>query len=672
MQRFLTIAAGTCVALAVMSRAGESAGAAAASPAPSPTPSPAVAPAGAHAPANPRVTASPAVPPPAAGALPAGVAASPVPRRLGLHVGADASLTFIGQATAGPGQLGPEANAFIAGSPLAPNTPYDLFSSAPQVSGNSGIGQLLSTAQYGTNAFDFQLGVGLATVHGSVTNAAYWAENLLPTLNPHLGSRALPYAVVFPTHPGEDDGTATRLSILSGSGATADGALRLRAGWFDLAQTDRFVFAQPAPTNLNPAIAYGPAETLSMGLPSLDTWQPPAAALPLHGVDLVAKRDTATLEMTTADLPSLGGDSARLSMGSLVFDRGEGTAFSAQLVHAVTAGAPFLTTVPFGRDPTFTLSPQGVLPTSTLSGQQQTIAGVRSTFHAAPALGIDGVVEAGRSWYASALAARPGTASPGGFYHAGLTETHGRVTASLDVYRMEPRYATMILPYGVSENQWSVAFAWPGQWLKSNYQLVDNSVLGVNRQGYRVRYYVDKGPFELHLEYTDLHQIEAETLETAAQTGFVDGYYLPQHGDAATFGRQKRSALWAAWHPAFGDVTLDVVDDTLYRPFAAAHPEDAVSYEVPQAVLAYARHFSPNVIVAAGIGRYALKGTFSEALDFAERLFFIGTEVRQSARSSLLVTFRRSAGGGITTYPLVSNSPDFTGSTLIVEQRLHL
>ena len=660
-RRLRQVGAAACIAFVVPGgtalpiHAAQLADGAATSPAPSPTRSPAVAPAGSQAPANPTVTASPAM-----------------SRRLGLHATADASLTFVGQNTAGPGLVGPEANGFIAGSPLAPNTPYDLFSSAPQVSGNSGIGELLSTVQYGTKAFDIGLGAGLASVHGSVTNAAYWAESLLPTLNPHLGSRALPYAVAFPTHAGEDDGTATRLSILSGSVATADGALRLRAGWFDLAQTDRFVFAQPALTNINPAIAYAPAETLSSATPGLDVWQPLAAFLPLQGIDLVAKRDTATLELTNADLPSLGGDSARLSLGSLVLDRGEGTTFSAQVLHATTAGAPFATTVPFGGDPTFTLYPQGVLPTSMLSGQRQTIAGARSTFHAVPALGLDGIVEVGRAWYESSLAARPGTAAPGGYYHAGVTKARGRVTASLDFYRMEPRYATMILPYGVSENQWSVAFAWPGQWLKSNYQLIDNSVLGVNRQGYRLRYYVDKGPFELHLEYTDLRQIEAETLESAQQTGFIDGYYLPQHGDATTFGRQKRSALWAAWHPSFGDVTLDVVDDTLYRPFVAAHPEDAVSYEVPQAVLTYARHLSPNVVVAAGVGRYALKGMFGEPLDFAQRLFFVGTEVRQSARSSLLVSFRRSTAGGISTYPQVPNSPDFTGSTLIVEQRLHL
>ncbi len=613
----------------------------------------------------------PAASAPASTPAPSAAPASPTPRPLGLRVTTDAALTFVGQNTSGPGQAGPEARGFIAGSPLAPNTPYDLFSSAPQVSGNSGIGQLLSTAQFATHAFDFGLSAGLATVHGSVTNAAYWGESLLPTLNPHLGSQALPYAVTFPTRPGQDDATATRLSILSGSAATADGDLRLRAGWFDLAQTDRFVFAPPALTNVTPAIAYAPAETLSSETPNLDGWQPAATALPLHGVDVVAKRDLATLELTNASLPSLPGDSALLSLGSLVVDHGEGTTYSAQVLHASTAGAPLLTTVPFGMDPTFTLYPQGVLPTSMLSGQRQTIAGIRSTFHAVPGLGLDGSVEIGRAWYASALAARPGTSAPGGYYHAGLTQTRGRVTAALDFYRMEPRYATMILPYGVPENQWSVAFAWPGQWLKSNYQLIDNSVLGVNRQGYRLRYYVDKGPFELHLEYTDLRQIQAETRESAEQTGFIDGYYLPQQSGAATFGRQKRSALWAAWHPSFGDLSLDVVDDTLYRPFVAAYPEDAVSYEVPQAVLTYSRHVSPNVVVATGLGRYALKGTFSEPIDFAERLFFLGTEIRQTGRASLLISFRRSSAGGMTTYPLIPNSPDFTGSALIVEQRLH-
>ena len=79
------------------------------------------------------------LPEPAASASPAATAtptASPVPRVLGLRGSLDASLTSIDQSTDGPGQIGPETQGFIAGSPLAPNTPYDLFSSAPASAGH--------------------------------------------------------------------------------------------------------------------------------------------------------------------------------------------------------------------------------------------------------------------------------------------------------------------------------------------------------------------------------------------------------------------------------------------------------------------------------------------------------------------------------------------------------
>jgi hypothetical protein len=619
---------------------------------------------GARPPAAPRPSASPT---PVPSASPC---AAPTPRALGLHVENTLSTTFIDQNTAGPGQIAPEAPGFISGLPLAPNTPYDLFSSAPQVPGIAGIGQLITTATYRTKAFDLGLTTGLGYVRGSVTNAAFWSEDLMPTLNPHLGSQALPYAVTFPTHPGQDDGTGFRASVLSGSIATADGNLKLRGGWFDLAQTNRFVFVQPALTSVNPAIAYAPAESLGNGAPALDSWQPEANALPLHGADVVAKHGLASLELTSAALPSLPGDDARMTMGSMFIDHGEGTVYSAQYLHAQTSGTPFITTVPFGTDPTFVMYPQGVLPTSMLSGQRQTIVGAHASFHLSAAAQVDGVADVGRSWYDASPVAEPGTEKPGGYYHLGFSKKNGRATAFVDLYRMEPRYATMILPYGVPENQWSVAFAWPGQWLKSNYQLIDNSVLGVNRQGYRLRYNVDHGPLEVHLEYTDLRQIEPETTVTSLQAGFVDGYYLPQAPDAATFGRQKRYGFWTAWHPRFGDLTLDVVDDTLHRPYAPGHLTDQVSYEVPQAVLTYSRHLSSNVVAATGIGRYAMKGAFSEPIDFAQRLFFVGAQIQETPKAALDVTFRRSAFGGITTFPASPLSPNFTASTLIVEQRV--
>lgn len=622
-----------------------------------PTPAPSASPSPSASTASPQASPSPSP------------AATPPPRpRAGLSATTEASLTFIDQATRGGGQIGPEAPGFVAGSALAPNTPYDLFSSAPETPGVAGIGGVTSHLTYGLRKFDLDLTAQLVDVTGSVTNASYWGENLSPMINPHLGSTALGYRVAFPTHAGQDDSWVAALGITEAGVATADGNLRLRAGWFDLEQSDRFVFAQPALTSVNPAIAYAPAESLSSGLAGTDIWQPYSSALPLDGIDVVGKRADATLELTTAALPALPGEGARLTMGSFVIDHGEGTRYSAQLLHVATSGTPFVTTVPFGIDPSFELTPQGVLPTSTLSGQEETIAGARAAFHLMPAISLDGLVEIGRSWYDAAPVARPGTQSPGGYYHLGFTKTHNRATALLDLYRMEPRYATMILPYGIPENQWSAAFSWPGQWLKSNYQLIDNSVLGVNRQGYRARYALDGGPFELHLEYTDLHQIDPETTLTATQVGYVDGYYLPQLPDVATFGQQKRYAGWAAYHAPFGDLTLDIVDDTLYRPFAPTHVEDRVSYEVPQAVATYSRHLTSNIVFATGLGRYAIKGTFSEPLDFSERLFFAGLELR-AGKSSTLISFRRTAYGGITTYPGYPVSPDFTGSALIVEQR---
>ncbi len=602
------------------------------------------------------------------------VSPAPVPtvHPVGFHVTSNARLTLIEQNFGGPGTRAPEAANYVSGAlPLAPNTPYDMFSSTPQVSGDSGIGDISSQISYGLRAFDFRIGIGVESVRGSITNATYLGENLMPTVNPHLGSQALPYAMRFPGHAGQDDGTATRVSVLSGTIATADGNLALRAGWFDLAQTDRFVFAQPNLTNLNPAIAYTPPETLTSGVAGLDGWQSVSSALPLQGIDLVAKHGLATLEATNAALPSQPGQSARLTMGSIVFDRGEGTRFSAQLAHVTLAGAPFSTSVPFGANPAFTPYAQGIFGTSILSGERETIAGVRGTFHVIPVLGLDGIMELGRSWYDSTLAARPGSASPGGYYHAGLIETHGHVSEAIDCYRMEPRYATMILPYGIAENTWAASFAWPGQWPAGNYQLVDNSAVAANRQGYRLRVALDKTPIELHMEYTNVRQIEAETVESSIQLGFVDPYYLAEQSAKATFGRQKRIGLWAAWHPAFGDVTLDLIDDMLYRPFVATHLEDGVSYEVPQAVLAYSRHLSSNVVLSTGVGRFSVKGTFSESIDFSERLFFLGAEIAQTPSASLLISFRRTASGGITTLPsLQPSSPNYNGTALIVEQRV--
>jgi hypothetical protein len=308
-----------------------------------------------------------------------------------------------------------------------------------------------------------------------------------------------------------------------------------------------------------------------------------------------------------------------------------------------------------------------MLSESRLSGQQQSIVGASASVHVMPNWNLDGIVEIARAWYDAQNVAMPATSQPGGYYHIGLVKTFGRATASVDAYRMEPRYATMVLPYGVPENQWSAAWVWPSPWLGSSYQLVDNSVLGVDRQGYRLRYFVDGGPLEVHLEFTDLRQIEPSTTLTSQQMGFAGGYFPVQLPANATLGRQIRYGFWATWHASFGDLTLDYIDDQFSRPYLI--PTDNVSLDAPQTVLTYSRHFSPRFIWAIGTGRYQMTGNFAEPVSFHDQLFFTGAIVKETPRVSILATFRRNAFAGISSFPLMPISPDFTGSQIIVEQR---
>ena len=174
---------------------------------------------------------------------------SPSPSPRGFTIGVDAHTTFISEGTRGPGISPPEGPGFAAGSPLSPLTPYDVFSSAPLTPGNSSESALYFRRSYTTPGLVFSATLGAGYVTGSTTNASYWGEPLFDTLNPHLGSQQLGFRIAFPTHAGQDDGTGFAASVLSGSLATNDGHVLVRGGWFDLQQSDSFVFTQPAVTN---------------------------------------------------------------------------------------------------------------------------------------------------------------------------------------------------------------------------------------------------------------------------------------------------------------------------------------------------------------------------------------------------------------------------------------
>ena len=338
-----------------------------------------------------------------------------------------------------------------------------------------------------------------------------------------------------------------------------------------------------------------------------------------------------------------------------------------------TGGGLFNTTTMFGANAMTVPGPQGPLPVSVLGGQQQTIAGVRGAFHAWR--GVDATIEIGRARYDAQDVIEPGTQKPGGFYHAGVTHPFGRAALSADFYRWEPRYATAILPYGIPENVWSVAWSWPGVWFKSNYQLSDNTTVGANRQGVRIHYTLDKGPIEIHASYAHFEQIDKSVRANVNQVGFVEGFFLPQFDNSGTTGTQHQYALWAAWHPAFGDLTLDYVNDTQHRDFVPLHPEDAVSFQAPQAILTYSRSLGKRAIADIGYGAYAMRGSWAAGsltnVDYQQSFAFAGTQYAESPRAIVLVSLRHANFTGLPSQPL-GPSPAFNGWLVVLEQRYHI
>jgi hypothetical protein len=620
-----------------------------------------------------RPAAAQIFPLPAPSPPPAAAPGAPSPRPGTVTLDASAHVTFVSQNTNGFGQLGlPEAPSFQAGtSPAAPLTPYDTFSSAPMTPGNAFESALyLSPTYHGTFA-DVSATIGIGYVDGSLTNASYWGESLIPPLNPHLGSQTLGFGVAFPPAPGQDDGSGFVASVLSGSIASKDGNMRLRGGWFDLAQSDSFVFTQPAYQSAIPSLAVLPAESAGNGPPTADWWALDGGVYPLHGIDFTGIHDLGTFELTDAALPSLPGTSARLTQGSLVIDHGEGTRYSIDVSHVTTGGAPVPTTILFAVG-TPVISSQGFLPFGTVGGQRETILGLRAAFHL---FGLaDGLIEYGHSDYSADGVALPGSGQPGNYYHAGITKKVRRASASFDLYRNEPYYATAILPYGTPENVWSVAWSWPGQWLKSNYQLINNYPVNVDRQGYRIKYQLNGGPLEVHASYANFGQIVPITLTNAQQTGFVDGFFLPQADTAATLGRQNQYALWTTWHAGFADFTLDWVEDAIRRNADPGHPLDFVSYVTPEYTEYVSRQLTPYALVSLGYAQYFMTGEFAsvaENVNFGQRQVFAGAELRESPHTSTLISLRRSAFAGYATVPGLP-PPDFTGTLVLVEQRIKL
>lgn len=592
---------------------------------------------------------------------------SPAPTpRFALKV--SGSNVFIDQATNGPGITPPEGPGFSRGSPISPMSPYDWFTSAPVTPGVAGVAQYEIFATYHATDLDFGATFGLGGLSGSTTNALYWGEPLIPNLNDHALSRQVPYSIVFPTHAGQDDATVGGASLLQGSVAAADGSWRVRGGYFDLAQTDRFVFA-PAPiTNAVPSLGAQTAETLGPGIPAINAWTASPSSLPLLGADGIFHHGSATLELTDALLPSLPNTNVRLTMGSLVLDRGDFGRFSLQIAHLWSTGDPIPTTTYFGVDQQIHYSNQGRLFTSELANQVQTVAGARAFFH--PLAGWDALAELGRAWYDAGLVSLPGTQRYGNYEHFSLARHLGSDLATLEYHRFDPTYATMILPYGIPENVWSIAWSWPGVWLKSTYQLVDNSVTGANRAGYHFRYDHNSKYLEVHASYGDWRQLIAETEANASQVGFVDGFFLLQRNAFGTLGRDQQLGLYIAWHLPHDDVAFDGVDDYLSRSADPDQRIDTVDTRAPQAVVSWAHHFNARLAAVGGYGRYAVSGTWAlTPVDAIYGVGFAGVQLATGPNMAFLVEGRRYALVGLPSVP-GGPPPTMRGTALIVDQQI--
>jgi hypothetical protein len=593
--------------------------------------------------------------------------ATPQPR---FAVSINGSNVFIDQAAGGPGTTPPEGPVFARGLPVSPMSPYDWFSAAPVTPGVAGVAQYELSATYHAAGFDTSTTFGIGGVTGSTTNAAYWSEPLIPNLNVHALSRQVPYAIVFPTHAGQDDASVLNASLLGVSIAAPDGSWNVRGGYFNLAQTDRFVFAPPAITSVTPSLGVVTPESLGSGMSAIDAWPTSPATLPLLGADASIKYQSASMELTDALLPSLPNTNVRLTMGSLVDDRGDFGRYSAQIAHLWTTGDPISTTTYFGVDPVTYDTAQGRLFTSTLQNQEQTIAGARAFFHPFPKW--DALVELGRAWYQAGLVSHPGTSQYGNYEHFSLARHIGSDTATIEYHRFDPTYATVILPYGIPENIWSIAWSWPGVWLKSDYQMVDNSTIGANRAGFHFRYDHPGRGLELHASYGDWRQLVPETVANALQDGFVDGFFLLQHNGFGTYGHDRQVGLYAAWHLLRDDVAFDGVEDYLDRNADLGQAIDTVAMRAPQMVLSWTHRFNGKLLTVGGYGRFEMVGTWATTpVDGIYGVGFAGVQFATGPKTALLVEARRYALVGL---PSVRDGlpPTMRGTALVVDQRIGL
>jgi hypothetical protein len=572
----------------------------------------------------------------------------------------------------GPGTQPAEGPNFAAGGVPAPGTPYDMFSGAPLATGEGLTQDFLLKPVYAiTSSLDASVTVGYGSASGTGNVINYWGDALMPSINPNLGSRAFTLTPAFTTHNGQNPVSGTKLGFLSGSIVDHNGNGGLSVGWFSLHQNVPWALSQ-APW-MNTPFQLGPSvpQTIGDPQPSIDVLREGPTVLPLSGADFWFKDNLATIEVANADLPAPSTAPARILTASAIVDHGGGLKYSGELTGLTTWG-PDTGNVLFGSNGN---SANGVYQ-STVFGQQMWVMGVGATF---PLGASDAELRFGYSCYSATGTAVASTGcSNGSYYYGKLHHGFSHFDLALDAVRFEATYAPAVLDYGTLENVWTYPAAWPGTWLRGDYQLVDNSEVGPNRQGLRLNTTFIVSGVEVRLGVAQYAQITPNYAGSATTPGFVEPFFLPQTtalgtlSTLGTIGVEQHFEGWFGYHLGTTTITLDLSQVNAWRAAPAGQPQDNVSMQYPSGVLTLSRPFGPKVTGAAGVGRFALNGQFDTSgtnnASLSQDLIFAGLELRPNSTTGYGLQYRLYSTEGLPTLP-GAPSPAYHGPQIQFYQR---
>ncbi len=550
-------------------------------------------------------------------------------------------------------------------------TPFEWFTTNPLVPGVSGQAQYLVSGALHQGKYTFDASAMFAGVVGDPTNATYWGEPFLGTFDPLEGRSNLQVPIVYPTHQGYNDVLAGGLSFPYSIDMHAnDDRWRVTGGYLQTSSYDQFLFTQPPTSTFVPSITQQTFETLGPGLADISSWLHLASALPVLGADATAQVGAVSVEGTDALLPDPENTSVRMTGGNVVWDKGDRGRFSAGIVHVQSTGDPQAVPTLFGANPRTYNGAQGPVASSTLADQTQTLVGARAFFR--PHKGYDALIELGRAWYNAGLVARPGTEAPGNFQHYQVTRHFNKDDYfGLEYYRMDPRYASMVLPYGIPLNVWGIAWAYPGPWLKGTYQLVNNTWGGENREGLRAFGRVKRGRWSGNLAAYDYRQIEPSTAENMTSTGFVEVDYLILQPNDLQYGRTKGLDAYVSWADDKDTVSLDYGSDSEFRGHALTAPVDGVSMHYPQIVIAERHRFDPTIVGVLGYARYQATGTWTTTPVYGvNALGFAGVQFDLGRYGQILIRFTAYGTKGDPSIP-GGPPPTLHGTGLIVDHHFN-